>query len=77
MKNEYIVIAIEHVTVKGEQKHIITTSCLRDGHPVQIWVTDEWYKKNGFCILMSVSLSWNKEYKRFSGIFPVIDGVQN
>lgn len=77
MNNEFIIIAIEHVTVKGEPKHIITTSCFMDGKPVQIWVTDTWYKKSAFCILMSVSLSWSKEYKRYNGVFPVKDGVQN
>lgn len=70
MNNQYVVLAVEHVTVKGEQKHIITTSCFRDGHPVQIWVTDAWYLKHGFFVNMPVSLSWNKEYKRYSGVFP-------
>lgn len=73
MNNQYIVLAVEHVTVKGEQKHIITTSCFRDGCPVQIWVTDSWYDKNKFCVNMPVSLSWNKEYKRYSGVFPATE----
>lgn len=70
MNNQYIVLAVEHVYVKGELKHIITTSCFRDGCPVQIWVTDSWFEKNNFHVNMPVSLSWNKEYKRFSGVFP-------
>ena len=76
--NEYIVLAVEHVTVNGTPKHIITTSAFdRSGKFARIWITDDWYEKHQFRPGQPCSVKWNKEFKRFDGVFPVSDGVQD
>lgn len=72
---KYVVLSVESCRTKnGDDMFVVTTSCFRDGKPVSIWIKPSWQEKNKFVPLMPVDLKWDKEYKRYSSVFPHKEG---